>query len=292
MNNDINTNIDDDDDDELELEEYEVGRSYLLHILIVLMVSLFLLVAFWNQMFVTIPAGHKGVLFHRFAGGTVVDKVWDEGLVIISPWDKLFVYDVRVLNRQDTISALTKDGISAEVEISYRFRPEEDSLGLMHKNLGLEYAQKIIIPHVTGATREVISRYEIEALYTTGRSEVQQDMLTQVRKQVDAHYPLTMIDIVIRNIALDTIVERAIADKLVKEQEMEAYDYLIEKEQKEEERKMIEARGIRRFRDSSGIDILKYYGILATEKIANSPNSKVVIIGTDSKELPVILSGN
>ena len=162
----------------------------------------------------------------------------------------------------------------------------------MHKSIGLAYADKIIIPHVTGATREVISRYEIEALYTTSRSDVQTDMLTQVRRQVDAYYPLTMIDIVVRNIALDSTVERAIADKLVKEQEMQGYDYIIQKELKEEQRKIIEARGIRRFQDTSGIDVMKYYGIQATEKLATSPNSKVVIIGTDSKELPVILSGN
>lgn len=289
MNTDVNANIE--DDDEFELEEYEIGRSYLLHILIVIMTILFLVIAFWDQMFITIPSGHKGVLFRRFAGGTVVNRVWDEGLAIISPWDELYIYDVRVISGQDTILALTKDGISAEAEISYRYRPEADSLGLMHKDLGLEYADKIIVPHVTAATRDVISRYEIEALYTTARGEVQDEMLNQVREQVDAYYPLTMVDIVVRNITLDTTVERAIAAKLVKEQEMEAYDYIIQKEEKEEERKMIEARGIRRFRDSSEIDVLKYYGVIATEKLATSPNAKVVIIGTDTKELPVILNG-
>ncbi len=278
--------------EEIEDDNEGSGQSYLMKILIVIMLVLVFIIAFWESMFVSIPSGYQGVMFRTFGGGTVTDQHWDEGLVFVFPWDEIYLYDTRIISGQDTIDALTKDGIVVEVEISYRYVPEADSLGLMHKSIGLDYADKIIIPHVTGATREVISRYEIEALYTTSRSDVQTDMLTQVRRQVDAYYPLTMIDIVVRNIALDSTVERAIADKLVKEQEMQGYDYIIQKELKEEQRKIIEARGIRRFQDTSGIDVMKYYGIQATEKLATSPNSKVVIIGTDSKELPVILSGN
>lgn len=280
-------------EDNMEEEFEEVGRRpYMMQLLVVLMLIATFIVAFWSEIFIKIPAGHQGVLFRTFGGGTVTGEHWDEGLVFIFPWDEMYIYDTRVISGQDTIDALTEDGIQIEAEISYRYRPEIDSLGLMHKNLGLDYAEKVIVPHITGATREVISRYDIEALYTTSRGNVQSDMLAQVHEQVDKNYPITVIDLVVRNIVLDSIVERAIADKLVKEQEMQAYDYIIEKELKEEERKIIEARGIRRFRDTSEIDVLRYYGIQATEKLSTSPNSKVVIIGTDSKELPVILNGN
>ena len=277
--------------DHLDNQE-RVPRSYLMQVLIIIMLILVFVVGFWDSMFITIPAGHQGVMFKTFGGGTVIDQHWEEGLVFVYPWDELYIYDTRVISGQDTIDALTEDGIQVEAEISYRYRPEIDSLGLMHKNLGEDYAVKIIIPHVTAATREVVSRYDIEALYTTSRKDVQIAMLARVREEVDDAYPITMLDLVVRNIVLDTTVERAIADKLVKEQEMLAYDYLIQKELKEEERKVIEARGLRRFRDTSRIDVLKFYGIKATEQLATSPNAKVVVIGTDSEDLPVILSGN
>ncbi len=286
-----NTSTSGNKEEDIEYEEKEY-RSYMMEILLFIMLFSVFFVGFWDKMFITIPAGYKGVMFKTFQEGTVIDRYWDEGLAFVYPWDEIFLYDTRVISGQDTINALTQDGIQVEAEISYRYRPEEDSLGLMHKNLGLDYANKIIVPHVTGATREVISSYEIEALYTVSRKAVQDSMLISVREHVDAAYPLTMIDLVIRNIALDSTVERAIADKLVKEQEMLGYDYLIQKERKEEERKVIEARGLKRFQDTSGIDLLKYYGIQATQELATSKNSKVVIIGTDSKELPVILSGN
>lgn len=273
-------------------EEEPLKRSYMLEVLITVMLLLLLVVFFWDSMFITVPAGHKGVLFRTIAGGTVTDKYFDEGLIFIFPWDEMYVYDTRVISGQDSIEALTEDGLQVRAEISYRYRPKIDSLGLMHKNLGEDYADKIIVPHVTAATRDVISRYRIDALYTTSRSDIQEDMLVQVRSQVDAVYSITTLDLIVRNITLDETVEQAISDKLVKEQEMLGYDFLIEKELREEERKLIEARGIKLFRDTSGIDILKWKGIEATQELATSPNAKVVIIGTDSGEMPVILGGN
>jgi hypothetical protein len=118
------------------------------------------------------------------------------------------------------------------------------------------------------------------------------DMLSQVRSQVDAIYPLTTIDLIVRNIKLDDTVERAIANKLVQEQEMLGYDFLIEKQTKESERSNIEAQTIRNFKTISGIDVLKMKGIEATQELAKSPNSKIIIIGTSEKELPVIFGGN
>ena len=273
-------------------EEEPLKQSYMMTALVVIMLLLLLVVSFWDNIFINIPSGHKGVLFRTLAGGTVTGKYFDEGLVFIFPWNEMYVYDTRVISGQDSIDALTEDGLQVRAEISYRYRPKIDSLGKMHKNLGLDYSDKIIVPHVTAATRDVISRYRSDALYTTSRSDIQADMLAQVRSQVDSFYPITTIDLIVRSIVLDETVEKAIDDKLVKEQEMLGYDFLIEKELREEERKLIEARGIKYFQDTSGIDILKWRGIEATEKLAKSENAKVVIIGTDSGEMPVILGGN
>ncbi len=273
-------------------EEHKVKRSYLMEMLILIMLVLVFVVAFWDNMFIKIPAGHKGVMFRTFFGGTVVDEHCDEGLAFVFPWDELYIYDVRVIGRQDTIDALTEDGLHVNAEISYRYRPEADSLGLIHKNLGMDYADKVIVPHVTSATRDVISRYRIDALYTTGRGDIQAEMLVHVKSHVDDFYPITTLDLVVRNIVLDSTMERAIADKLVKEQEMLGYDFIIKKELKEEERKIIEARGIQRFRNTSGINILQWKGFEATKELAASPNAKVIVIGTGSKDLPIILGGN
>ena len=273
-------------------KEEKTSRSYALEILIVVMVLLLLLVYFWTGIFVQIPAGHRGVLFRPLNGGTVTDKSFGEGIALIWPWNTMNLYDVRVLAGQDTIAALTEDGLSVSAEISYRYQPQSNSLGIIHKSIGMDYKAKIIVPHMTAATRDVVSRYRVDALFTTGRQDMQEAMLKQVRQQVDSVYPITILDLVVRNIVIDKTVEKAIADKLVKEQEMLGYDFILKKEEKEETRKRIEARGIKLFRDSSGIDFLRWKGIEATKELATSPNAKVVVIGSGRDGLPIILGGN
>ncbi|MFZ4474324.1 MAG: prohibitin family protein [Saprospiraceae bacterium] len=276
---------------DLEQEEGEIvsRRSYLIEVLIILMVIIFTLVVFKDLIFVNIPAGHKGVLFRTLEGGTVTNRYYDEGLVFVFPWNQMIIYDTRILSGQDTIAALTADGLPVQAEISYRYRPTFDSIGLIHKNLGLGYKNIIIIPHVTSATRDVVSRYRVDALFSTSRKDIQDAMLKQVKAQVDSLYPLTILDLVVRDIKIEKTVEDAIANKLVQEQEMLAYNFILQKEQKELERKLIEARGIKLFRDASGINIMQWKGIEATRELANSPNTKVIVLGQDGGKLPFFL---
>jgi regulator of protease activity HflC (stomatin/prohibitin superfamily) len=83
---------------------------------------------------------------------------------------------------------------------------------------------------------------------------------------------------------------------LQQEQESLEYEFRIEKEQKEAERKRIEAEGIRDFQEivSSGIsdELLRWKGIEATSQLAESENAKVVVIGSGDDGLPLILGGN
>ena len=64
----------------------------------------------------------------------------------------------------------------------------------------------------------------------------------------------------------------------------------LKKEEQERERRRIEADGIKIFQEISGISILRWRGIEATEEFARSPNAKFVIIGNDADSLPVILN--
>ena len=72
--------------------------------------------------------------------------------------------------------------------------------------------------------------------------------------------------------------------------------FVLQKEQQEAERKRIEAQGITDFQKivSQGLNtqLLEWKGIEATEKLANSPNAKIVVIGNSKNGLPLILGGD
>jgi len=102
--------------------------------------------------------------------------------------------------------------------------------------------------------------------------------------------------VLLRKINLPPVVANAIQEKLKREQEAEQMKFVLQKEQQEAARKRIEAQGIADFQKivAQGISsqLLEWKGIEATEKLATSSNSKVVVIGNPRTGLPVILSGD
>ena len=84
--------------------------------------------------------------------------------------------------------------------------------------------------------------------------------------------------------------------KLKQEQEALEYDFKIEKAEKEAKRLEIEAKGKATANDildkSLTINVLKDKGIEATLKLTESPNSKVVVVGSGDDGLPLILGNN
>lgn len=285
-------------------EEEDDGRLYAMEFLILGMIAFMILLFFAQRFYIIVPAGYKGALYSTFRGGTQLDGMYyDEGFNLKFPWDDVILYNTRILEHQDTITALTEDGLEVTAEISYRYFPDYHRIGLLHRELGPDYLSSILVPHITSITRNVISQYRVDKLYSTSRDSIQINMTQQSQRQITDNYPISIIDIVIRNIVLPEAVEKAIAKKLVREQEMLEHDFRIQIEEKEAIRKVIEARGIEQarlieakgikiFKDTSELDILQWEGINATKDLAKSENAKVIVIGTDSGDLPIILGGN
>ena len=268
------------------------SNSYYMHAIMGLMVAAIIVLYFAEFVFIVVDAGHKGVLFDRLEEGTNTEKYFDEGFHFIFPWQNIIHYDTRIQEGEYEMTALTADGLSVGIEVSYRYRPRADSLGVLHKTLGPQYVTTILIPLVAAVTRNVISHHRVDKLYSTSRNELQTDMTAEVALQIHGVYPIEVIDLLIKDVILHPDVEQAIANKLIEEQNMLAYEFILEQEDHEAQRKRIEGQGIRDFKDTTQMDYLKFRGLEATENLAKSPNSKIIVIGTSSKDLPIILGGN
>ena len=274
-------------------DKTKIKRNYIMEILIGIMLFTMIFLYFAERFYVVIPAGYKAALFRTFGGGTQLEGVYlDEGFHVKFPWDEVYQYNTRIREHQDVIDALTEDGLAVTAEISYRYFPDYHRIGRLHREIGPEYLYTILVPHITAITRDVISHYRVDRLYSTARDSIQIDMTQRTQSQITDNYPITIIDVVVRNIILHESVQNAIAKKLVREQEVLEYDFRLALEGKEADRKAIEARGIKAFQDTSQIDILQWEGINATKELAKSQNAKIIVIGTDSGDLPVILGGS
>ncbi len=258
--------------------------------------ALMFIVIFSNSTFLTIDAGERGVLFRPFSGGLDKNYVYDQGFHVIAPWNKMYLYDVRTQESFETMEVLSKNGLNIKVDLSYRFQPKSDRIGFLHEEIGPDFLEKILKPELRSATREVIGKYLPEELYSTKREAIQVEVFQQTAKAV-ANKHILLDAVLIREVTLPQTLQEAIERKLKEEQSSLEYEYRLDKERKEAERKIIEAQAkadANRILSASLTDqILRDKGIEATLELANSPNSKVVIVGNSgSNGLPMILGGN
>ena len=261
---------------------------------IFIIVGLMILSVLTSTVFVTIPPGHKGVLFKRLGGGVVTDQVYSEGFQIVAPWNTMEKYDVRFTDKFEKMDVLSKNGLSIKVELSYRFNPLHDKVGYLHKEIGKTYAEGIIKPEIRSATREVIGKYLPEELYSTKRDAIQDEIFSMTKEALKPKH-LNLDAVLIRSVELPPTLKNAIESKLQEEQLSFQYEFRLDRERKEAERKIIEAQAkadANKILNASLTDkILQDKGIEATLELAQSPNSKVVIVGGGQDGgLPLILN--
>lgn len=242
----------------------------------------------WRSIFISIDAGHAGVRWSRFTG-TVHGRLYGEGVAVIFPWDRMYVYPVRLQSRTDSLAMLTRDGLTVNLVVTTRYTPNVRYLPLLHSSVGPDYRDKIVIPEVVASVRRVIGNLTPEEIYSEDEAVLHDSIVSTARRAINTNL-VRLDEVLIQRLTLPEQLQEAIRNKLSMEQVALAYQYRLQAEASEAERKRLEAEGIRDFELVSGIPILRWRGLAATEELAKSPNSKLVVIPTGSESLPVILN--
>ncbi len=250
-----------------------------------------------NSTFLTIKPGETGVLFKKFSGGLDKDIIYGQGFHIIAPWNTMYIYNVKEQTAEEKMNVLDRNGLSIAVDVTVRFNPFPTKIGYVHERFGKTYIQTLVIPEVRSAVRQVMGRYSAEEIYSTKRAEVETNIITEAEETLSSeNNNIKMNALLIREVVLPANIRNAIELKLGKEQESLAYEFKIEKEKKEAERKRIAAEGEARanaiINSSLTPELLKMRGIEATLELSKSPNSKVIVIGSGKNGMPLILGNN
>ncbi len=250
-----------------------------------------------SEIFITIKAGERGVLYKRFQGGTDFDISYKPGFHIKAPWNNIYVYNVRENIINEKMDVLDKSGLSVSVDVSVRFFPIYKQIPYLHEFFGEKYVELLVKPEVRSTVRRVMGRFTAEEIYSTKRAEVEDAIVEETEKILKSKdNNIQMQALLIRSINLPDQIKNAIESKLQQEQEALAYKFRLDREKSEAERKRIEAEGIAAFNEiinsSLTEEILKQRGIEATLELSKSPNAKVVIVGGGKEGLPLILGNN
>ncbi|GEO42591.1 hypothetical protein SAE02_67390 [Skermanella aerolata] len=274
---------------------------HLMTMTLVLLIATFLAGLLYPMSVITIPAGNVGVLWRRFAGGTDLTTVSDEGIHLIAPFDELVIYDARLLQVEHDFDVLSSDGLTMTVNIAFRFRIIKENTPILHKYVGMNYTEILMLPEIGSQARNVFSQYLPDQIYTK-RDEIQEKIEFAVRDSLTNEFnPDSLInveyiqleDVLIRSIRLPPEIQASIVRKVEQYHLSLEYTHRLNRERSEAERRIIEANGIRQFQEIIGEGITQAYlqwkGIDATLQLAQSNNAKVVIIGSGSSGMPLIL---
>jgi regulator of protease activity HflC (stomatin/prohibitin superfamily) len=239
----------------------------------------------------TVPSGHGGIVFDSFGQGTQ-KELYGEGLHVLRIGKDLIVYDMRVQEMKEELSVLSNNGLDLRVDASVRYRPDAPKIFELHTQTGPRYADILVGPIVRSEARKVFGRYAPEEIYSTKREQIEKEIYDEVLRALSGKHVLVEA-ILVRDVILPEAIRLAIGDKLAEEQRSQKMRFTLDKERQEADRKLIEAEGIAKYqsivRQGLTEEYLRLKGIEITEKLAQSPNAKIIMVGSGaSGGLPLV----
>ncbi len=239
----------------------------------------------------TIPTGRDGVEWTPLRG--TVNKSLGEGVHVVSPFARVYKVDLREQEREDSLDVLADNGLDIKLTASVLYQPIPSEVYQLLTQTGEHYYATLLGPYVRSSARKVVGRYSPEEIYSTKREQIEREIREEVAQKLTGQH-VTVNAVLIREVHLPQPVQTAIETKLEEEQKALEMQFVLERTRQEAVRKHIEAEGIADYQAiiSKGLNnqVIEWRGIEATEKLAESPNAKMIIIGSGKDGLPVILN--
>lgn len=218
------------------------------------------------------------------------------GLHFKAPWiSDLNTIDTKTLLCASENTVPTAEGLNVQLDVSLLYHVSPEEAANLYKNVGVGFEGTVVAPTLRSAVRNLTAETSVKTLYSAGRKELRDTLQKELEAKLTPR-GIVLEDVLIKSLTLPKQLSDAIEVKLQKEQEAAQMQFVIQREQQEAERKVVEAKGQAEFnriiQQSLSPEYLKFRGIEATEKLAGSQNSKIVVIGSGKDGLPLILGGN
>lgn len=241
-----------------------------------------------------VPTGHVGVLTMF---GKVTGDYLPEGVHLVNPLKVNNKMSIRTQELKEAASVPSSEGLIITLDTSLLFHLNPEKAPEVFQRIGPNYINVVVEPNLRSAIRSVTAAHRADALYSAEREKVAQQIYAELQRELGPR-GVAIENVLLREVQLPPTLKQSIEEKQRAEQESLAMAFRLDRERQEADRKRIEAEGIRDFQRtvSQGINeqLLTWKGIETTEKLATSPNAKIVVVGAGAGRsgLPLILGGN
>jgi regulator of protease activity HflC (stomatin/prohibitin superfamily) len=241
-----------------------------------------------SKMLVIIPTGKVGVADFE---GQVAPNTLTPGFHVMNPFSDVVTFSTRLTDIKETIEATSQEGLAFNMDVSIQYRLDPQQAARVYQQIGTD-EREIVISRFRSIVRETTAMYPADAIYSSKRQDVAARMQQRLTQQI---VPLGYVieAVLLREVQIPNTLQAAIQEKLKAEQASQQMTFVLEREKQEAERKRIEARGQADAQKilSQGLtpSVLQLRSIEATEKLAQSSNAKVIVVGGSSHGAPLML---
>lgn len=254
---------------------------------------LFLLLALaFTTSCTVVRQGEVGV---RRTLGKYNDRPIKDGVRFFNPFITTVVkVPTQTANLEVSLNIPSKEGLTIQSEVSILYNVQANKAADVLRQTGQGYERNLILPVFRSAVADVSSRFFAKDMHTGERAQIEEQIRALMDKTLDEK-GIEVEAVLLKSIQLPKSLARAIEEKLEAEQGAQRMEFVLQQEQREAERKRIQAQGVSDAQKiiSQGLtqEILQFKAIEAFLELAKSPNAKIVI--TDGKQMPLMMdAGN
>lgn len=225
--------------------------------------------------------------------GKLDQKILQPGAVGYNPFvTRIIKMPIRTMNMEISANLPSKEGLNVTAVISILYRIVPDKAPSIIENIGVGNEANVISSVFRSSASDVCSRFFAKDMHSAQRATIEREITEQMSK-ILLPRGFEMEAVLLKNIALPAGLARAVEEKLEAEQGAQRMEFLLDREKREAQRKIIEAEGIRDAQKiiSEGLNknIIQWQSIEAFRELAKSPNAKILI--TDGNA-PLLINDN
>jgi prohibitin 1 len=191
---------------------------------------------------VVIRPGEVGV---RQKLGRIDNQALVEGPKGYNPFTTVIVtLPTRTVNLEIQSNLPSKEGLTIGSEISILYRLRANDAPDILREIGRNYEQEVILPVFRSAAADVTSRFLAKDMHSGERSIIETQIRDRMAEILDVK-GIIVENVLMKSIQLPNGLARSIEEKLQAEQDAQRMEFIKQREQRDAERRIIQAEGER-----------------------------------------------